>query len=175
MLGARRTYASLELLDAAAGPSSAPAGRERAAGEARTPPVRITEAVTILVVDDDHDHATVMRDILEDQGYRVRVAENGREALRDLLDGPLPDLILLDMMMPQMDGWAFAAELKSRPALAGIPVVAISAGGDAVLYRAPVSAGYLAKPFGASRLLETVARCVSRRRRRDDDDLRQAS
>ena len=128
------------------------------------PPPRADEilARTVLVVDDDVDHSAAIRDILEDEGYRVRAAANGRVALEGLLEGALPDLILLDMMMPVMDGWAFAAELKSRPALATIPVVAISVGGDPVLYRAPVCAGYLSKPFGALRLVETVARCLAR-------------
>ena len=130
--------------------------------DARRPRADATPAKTVLVVDDDADHSAAIRDILEEEGYCVRAAVNGREALQGLLEGALPDLILLDMMMPVMDGWTFAAELKLRPALAAIPVVAISVGGDPVLYRAPVCAGYLSKPFGAWRLVETVARCLAR-------------
>jgi CheY-like chemotaxis protein len=143
-----------------------PSGMSKRAGagddDARPPRADAIPARTVLVVDDDADHSAAIRDILEDEGYRVRAAVNGLEALQALLSGALPDLILLDMMMPVMDGWTFAAELKSRPALAAIPVVAISVGGDPVLYRAPVCAGYLSKPFGAWRLVETVARCLAR-------------
>jgi CheY-like chemotaxis protein len=118
-------------------------------------------AKTILVVDDDFDHREAVRDTLENEGYLVRTAANGRDALYQLLGGPLPDLILLDLLMPVMDGSAFMAELKLRPELAAIPVVAISAGSVRVLYATPAS-GYLSKPVGAWRLLGTIASCLSR-------------
>src|ERR1700733_4126165 len=86
-----------------------PSGRtERAdAGDdcARPPRADAIPAKAVLVVDDDVDHSAAIRDILEDEGYRVRAAVNGREALQELLSRSLPDLILLDMMMPVMDGW----------------------------------------------------------------------
>jgi CheY-like chemotaxis protein len=119
----------------------------------------------VLVIDDDLDLRATVRDILEEEGgFSVETASNGREALERLDAGPPPDLILLDLVMPVMNGWAFMAELKARPTLAPIPVVAISGSGDNVLNSAPVCAGYLSKPVGVSLLLETVARCLARKR-----------
>ena len=115
----------------------------------------------ILVVDDDLDHRMVVRDILEDEGgYRVETASDGREALDRLEAGPPPDLILLDLGMPVMDGPAFLWELRAHPTLAAIPVVAMSGIGDVVRASGPVCAGYLTKPVALSLLLETVARCL---------------
>src|ERR1700733_15191359 len=121
----------------------------------------------LLVVEDDPDHREIVRDILEEEGYRVDTAIHGQDALTRLasMSGALPDLILLDMLMPVMDGWAFMAALKERPALSAIPVLVTSCGGDRVLSAAPVAAGYLAKPLDRSRLLETIGWCLWRRRR----------
>ena len=121
-----------------------------------------------LVVEDDADHRATVRDILEEEGYRVDIAVHGGDALARVLAGPQPDLIVLDLVMPVMDGWAFMAELKARPALAAIPVVVISQGGEDVLNSAPVSAGYLAKPLDRSRLLETITNCLWRRQRQSE-------
>jgi CheY-like chemotaxis protein len=132
-----------------------------------TPLAPRARAVGLLVVEDDADHREVMRDVLEDEGYRVDTAIHGRAALSRLASGPPPDLILLDLMMPEMDGWEFMAALKARPDWASIPVVVTSQGGSRVLSSAPVSAGYLAKPLDRSQLLQTVACCLWRRRDRE--------
>jgi CheY-like chemotaxis protein len=81
----------------------------------------------ILVVDDDNAIRETLRAILEDEGYRVAVAANGREAL-EVLDtvGP-PDLFIVDLVMPVMNGWELCAELARRPALAPVPVLLVSA------------------------------------------------
>ena len=117
----------------------------------------------LLVVDDDADLRGTLSDVLQEAGYHVRTAVHGGDALARMQDGPLPDLILLDLLMPVMNGWDFMAELKARPGLAAIPVVVTSAGGDHVLNSAPVCAGYLSKPVGRPRLLEIIARCLSLR------------
>jgi len=119
---------------------------------------------SLLVVEDDPDHRAVLRDMLEEEGYKVDTAVHGQDALSRLGSGPLPDLILLDMLMPVMDGWAFMSALKERPILAGIPVLVTSAGGDRVLSSAPVAAGYLAKPLSRTSLVETIGWCLWRRR-----------
>jgi two-component system, chemotaxis family, chemotaxis protein CheY len=85
----------------------------------------------ILVVDDDPDVREVLQQFLTLEGYEVSTAANGREALERLHTGQLPGLILLDLMMPEMDGFAFRAQQRSDPALAPIPVVIITAGHDA--------------------------------------------
>jgi CheY-like chemotaxis protein len=122
-------------------------------------------SAAVLVVEDDADHRNSVGMLLEDEGYRVEGAVNGRAALDRLLSAPPPDLVLLDLMMPVMDGRQLLLEMKARPALAEIPVVVITGGGSHLLYSAPVAAGYLEKPVGAARLLETIAACLARARR----------
>jgi CheY-like chemotaxis protein len=124
----------------------------------------------LLVVEDDEDHRATLCEILEEEGYCVETAGHGRDALDRLSGaGPLPDLILVDMLMPVMDGWAFMAELKKNPVLASIPVLATSGGGDRVLSSAPVAAGYLVKPLSRARLLETISCCLLRRKHAQAD------
>jgi CheY-like chemotaxis protein len=135
--------------------------------EVGAPPSRLCKR--LLVVEDDEDHRATLCEILEEEGYCTETAGNGRDALERLSGaGSLPDLILVDMLMPVMDGWALMAELKKHPVLATIPVLAISGGGDRVLSSAPVAAGYLVKPLSRSRLLETISCCLLRRRRASD-------
>jgi two-component system, chemotaxis family, chemotaxis protein CheY len=81
----------------------------------------------ILIVDDDDDVREMLGEVLEEGGYRVASAEDGREALRYLSAHPPPFLIILDLMMPVMDGWQFLHEQRKSPALASIPVAVFSA------------------------------------------------
>jgi two-component system chemotaxis response regulator CheY len=100
----------------------------------------------ILIVEDDADTRDSMRRLLELWGYRVLCAADGREALR-LLSDELPCLILMDLRMPNMDGWQFRHQLLKEPRLAAIPVVLITAEDD--LHRAAGSlhaAAYFRKP-----------------------------
>jgi|SRR5580704_1056246 CheY-like chemotaxis protein len=86
----------------------------------------------VLVIDDDDDICDTLRELLEEHGHAVLCASNGHEAL-DVLHAasPLPDVILLDLMMPVMNGWEFRGCQKKDPALATIPVVVITATGSA--------------------------------------------
>jgi CheY-like chemotaxis protein len=81
---------------------------------------------TVLVIDDDIDLQRVMTRFLALEGFLPVVAGNGQEALAYLRSGGSADLILLDLRMPVMDGWAFRAEQRADPAFAGIPVVVLS-------------------------------------------------
>jgi CheY-like chemotaxis protein len=81
-----------------------------------------------LVVDDDADIRAVLQGLLDDEGYHAICVENGEEALNRLRAGLRPCLILLDLMMPIMDGHRFRAQQVSDPSLANIPVVVITAG-----------------------------------------------
>ncbi|HEX9398984.1 MAG TPA: response regulator [Anaeromyxobacter sp.] len=110
----------------------------------------------VLVVDDDPDILDAICDILEAEGYRVSRARHGREAL-DQIDGERPDVILLDLMMPVMDGVAFAQALRLRPAVRDIPIVVISADGNPQRAASVGAIGYLAKPFDIEALLAQVA------------------
>jgi CheY-like chemotaxis protein len=113
----------------------------------------------ILIVEDDNDLAGLVAEILEAAGYRTAIAANGREALDHLRTNDHPDLILLDMMMPVMDGWKFREEQRKLPAVASIPVVTVTADGDARGKAASIqAAGYVAKPIGIDTLLDEVER-----------------
>lgn len=113
--------------------------------------------LSVLVVDDDPDILSAVEMILEVEGYRVFSARNGAEALT-VLDGARPSLILLDLMMPVMDGWEFRRRLLDHPASA-IPVVVVSADRDIARKAETIRAdGYVAKPFDLDHLLAEVGR-----------------
>lgn len=100
-----------------------------------------------------------MRELLADEGYDVRVAANGAEALERLRSGPRPGLILLDLAMPVMDGAQFRVEQRRDQALAPIPVVILTAVEEAELRARDLEVeGYLRKPIDPERLIATVAR-----------------
>jgi CheY-like chemotaxis protein len=80
----------------------------------------------ILLIDDDADLRTSLAEALEEAGYRVTSAENGQQAMEALGAEP-PDLVLLDLLMPVMNGWQFCRAMKQLPQSAGIPVIAMSA------------------------------------------------
>lgn len=115
-----------------------------------------------MVVDDDADIRDAVADVLSDEGYPVELAGNGREALDALVGGALkPSLILLDLMMPELDGWGLMAELQKRPDLSGIPVVVFSAQGvqSDTIAKMQVC-GFLKKPLRLQDLLDLVGRCA---------------
>jgi CheY-like chemotaxis protein len=116
-------------------------------------------AANILVVEDDFSIRETIAELLEGEGYSVTRAANGAEALERLRRTEETSLILLDLMMPVMDGWEFRSRQKSDPRLAGIPVVVLSA--DNALDQKVSSLGvdaWLSKPFEVERLLETIDR-----------------
>ena len=113
----------------------------------------------ILIVEDDRDLPRLMADVLEAAGYRTAIAANGSEALQQLRTNHPPDLILLDIMMPVMDGWAFREAQRKLPAAASIPVVVVTADGDSRQKAASLqAAGYIAKPISIDGLLDAVER-----------------
>jgi CheY-like chemotaxis protein len=113
---------------------------------------------TILVVDDDPLIQLTVCGILEDEGYTVVCAGDGAEALAMLAEVQ-PTAILLDITMPRMDGYAFAAELVRRGLREALPVIVLTADGRAPEKAAQLGAeGYLAKPFTLPTLLAEVAR-----------------
>ena len=111
----------------------------------------------VMVVDDDPDVLEITQMVLEGSGHRVLTAANGAQALELLRKcGAVPCLILLDLMMPVMDGWRFSEELEQDAALAPIPVVVVS-GGTAPEEASVRAVEYMTKPIGLERLL-TLAR-----------------
>lgn len=122
----------------------------------------------ILVVDDDLDLRTMIAEILSDEGYSVATAANGREALQRLQDGTRPSVILLDLMMPEMDGWEFRRRQLAEPQLAPTPVIVFTAHGNASDAAAELSAAAgLQKTVDLSGLLAAIERVVRAERNLD--------
>jgi CheY-like chemotaxis protein len=109
----------------------------------------MTRAGTIFIVDDDEECRTTLREVLEDEGCVVYTAENGKVALQ-MLGAVRPDLLIVDLMMPVMNGWELCTELGKDPRLADIPVAILSA----VAHRRPPACRHvLEKPVGLSTVL----------------------
>jgi CheY-like chemotaxis protein len=110
-------------------------------------------AARILVVEDDADAREALVSLLQMKGYRAVPAGNGKEALDYLNQAPVPDLIILDLWMPVMDGWQFRTEQIKDPRLKEIPVVVVTALSD----QADVDADeVIIKPVDIDRLLTAV-------------------
>lgn len=115
----------------------------------------------ILVVDDDPGIQEFLQLALEAEGYEVVIAEDGKDALEKLAD-VTPDLILLDLMMPRVDGYTFARAIQQQEQRPAIPFVVFTADAQAKEKAALLAAdAYLVKPFDLIDLLETVARFLS--------------
>ena len=113
----------------------------------------------VLIVDDDPDLVETIEMLLEAQGFRCRHAANGKEALAEVAIA-IPSLVLLDMLMPIMNGWDTARELRARYGR-GIPIVIVTAAEHAEARGDEIGAdGVLAKPFDIQQLLRIVARYV---------------
>jgi two-component system, chemotaxis family, chemotaxis protein CheY len=115
----------------------------------------------VLVVDDDPDILDAICDILEVERYRVARARNGVEAL-ERVEAERPDVILLDLMMPVMDGVTFARVLHGRPGVNDVPILVISADGNPARAASVGARGYLAKPFDIDTLLGHVSAIAGR-------------
>src|SRR5687768_233387 len=110
----------------------------------------------ILVVDDDASIRQTVREILDLEGYPVETASDGREALR-VVERDAPSLVLLDMRMPELDGWGFAREIRERGI--ELPILVMTAAENARSWAAEIGAdGYVAKPFELDELLAAVER-----------------
>lgn len=120
--------------------------------------VGAVEGRSVLVVDDDADMREQLAEVLGDEGYEVVTAGNGVEALARLREAR-PALILLDLAMPVMDGWAFQAELRKDRAFVDIPIVLLSGQGNARESAARLDArACLVKPVPYPTLIGTVQR-----------------
>ena len=110
--------------------------------------------IRVLVVDDEPDIRATVSAMLEIEGYAVAEAVNGAEALAAVETDP-PDVILLDMRMPVLDGWGFASELRRRGHR--MPIVVMTAARDAAHWAAEIAAtAFVSKPFGYDDLIKAV-------------------
>jgi two-component system, cell cycle response regulator DivK len=134
------------------------AGVENVRINARQFPTKM--AASILIADDYDDNRELLRLMLEVEGYSIREARNGREAL-EMARAEVPSLALLDLSMPALDGWGLLRELRADERTRPIPCVAVTAfAADQDRQRA-LTAGfdaYISKPFRAKELLELVRR-----------------
>lgn len=117
-------------------------------------------APTLLVVDDDLSLQQAVRTIFEAEGYRVLGATTAEEGLRLLSRGLRPDVVLLDIQMPQMSGWELLDQLRTEDSFSGIPVLLFSASVPATLPKRV--SGALPKPLSVPRLLAAVKELCGR-------------
>ena len=120
---------------------------------------------SILVVDDNHDNADIIRDYLEARGYPISVAYDGDEAMR-LFEREKPLIILLDVMMPGRDGWQVCREMKEHPTLgSSIRIIMVTALQDWMNKRQALETGaddFVEKPFELAALAKVVERNAAR-------------
>ena len=112
----------------------------------------------ILVVEDQEDNRRILRDLLTNAGYEVIEAENGSEALRSVAERR-PDLILMDIQLPVIDGYETTRRLKADPALRDIPVIVITSyalSGDEDKARAAGCDDYVTEPYSPRQVLAKI-------------------
>jgi two-component system response regulator VicR len=122
----------------------------------------------IMVVDDEPDLVEVVKLILESDGYQVVTAGGGEEAL-DRIEKEKPDLVLLDIIMPRMDGWEVFSRIKSNPKTHEVPVIMLTAKDQRIdkligLHVVRVD-DYITKPFGRAELLERIKRVLQEKQK----------
>jgi CheY-like chemotaxis protein len=119
-------------------------------------------APTILIAEDYDDNRELLRLLLRAANYEVREARNGQECLTMASTDPPPDLIMVDLSMPELDGWEVFKRLKANSNTANIPCVAVTAHTDQDRIRALQSgfSDFVGKPFKTEELLLTVARWI---------------
>jgi CheY-like chemotaxis protein len=116
---------------------------------------------TVLVADDEFGILLVLEMALSEAGYRVLTAGNGRQAL-EMATADRPDLVILDWMMPVMDGPTTAAAMRGDPKLAAIPIVVMSGASETMLrQKFKDYAAFLHKPFLDSEALDVIARVLA--------------
>jgi two-component system cell cycle response regulator DivK len=124
---------------------------------------RLKQMATILIAEDYDDNRELLRLVLSAAGYDVREARNGHECVRVARESP-PDLVMVDLSMPELDGWGAFQALKSDPLTAAIPCVAVTAQADTARQRVLQLGfdGFVGKPFKTDDLLSTVAKLIAK-------------
>ena len=122
------------------------------------------ESKRVLCIEDHPEMIELIRLILGRQGFEVEGAIGGREGLRIMRDNP-PDLVLLDLMMPDIDGWEVYRQIKADEVLKGVPVIAVTAKAQSIdlvlgLHIAGMD-DFITKPFGPKELISSVERVLA--------------
>ena len=121
----------------------------------------------VLIVEDDQDIATLIEFHLSHAGYRTTIVSTGQTAMREISADPGPDLVMLDIMLPDIDGLEICRRLKNQPASADVPIIFVSARSDEADVVTGLELGaddYIAKPFNSAILLARVEAVLRRRR-----------
>ena len=117
----------------------------------------------ILIVDDEPTFALTLKDFLAFSGFEVDIVHDGAEAM-ERMRSSVPDVLLLDIMMPKMDGYVFARRMKADPRLKGVPIIAVTAvpglRGKKIMDSLG-AVGYFEKPMDNQQLLETISAILS--------------
>jgi two-component system, OmpR family, response regulator VicR len=121
----------------------------------------------VVCIEDEPDMIELMRLLLTRQGFEVIGARGGKEGV-ELVEKNLPELVLLDIMMPDLDGWEVYDHLKQNPTTRNIPVIVVTARAQtaeklAALDKEGVD-DYIVKPFGPGQLMESIQRVLGRKR-----------
>lgn len=118
---------------------------------------------TVLIVEDEFAIAELLSMALTDGGYRVVLAANGRQALERLNEGPSPDLIITDLMMPVLDGTGLIQSMQQSEPQRNIPCIIMSSiPEDAVRRRVNEYAGFIRKPFRIASVIQLVTNVLAR-------------
>ncbi len=124
----------------------------------------MSEKVTILYVEDNSDNRKLVRRVLESEGYAVAEAKDGQQAMECLLSEPI-DLALMDINMPEVDGYTLTARIKAMPQFANLPIVAVTANvmrGDRERSLQAGCDGYIQKPIDIDTLSQQIERFLRR-------------
>jgi len=119
----------------------------------------------ILVVEDQPDNRQIIRDMLAPTDYEITEAENGEEALAAITK-QRPDLILMDIQLPIMDGYEATRRIKANPAFRSIPIIAVTSfalDGEEQIARAAGCDDYVPEPYSPRQLLAKIQHCIPRR------------
>ncbi|HUE29581.1 MAG TPA: response regulator transcription factor [Verrucomicrobiae bacterium] len=121
----------------------------------------VAQSAPVLIIEDDPELRDALRELLSGEGYQVTTAADGQEGLARMGAPPRPGVVVLDLMLPRMDGFEFRVRQLEDPELAGIPVIILSGGADMEhkVARLGVAAS-LMKPLDFETLLDCVARCL---------------
>ncbi|GAB4532550.1 MAG: response regulator [Anaerolineae bacterium] len=122
-------------------------------------------SMTILYVEDNFDNRMLVRRVLEAEGYRVIEAENGNQGI-EKLQSEIPDLVLMDINLPEVDGYEVTKRLKQLPAMAKVPVIAMTANvmkGDREKTLAAGCDGYIPKPIDIDSLPDQIAKFLRKK------------